>query len=508
MSATATVQSAAKPPSSAPSGSLIQRQCACGGSAGLSGECEECRSRKLSGRPLQKKLVIGNPEDEFEQEADRVAAQVMRMPHPQATTEAEQREPAPIVRRRVDGFHGTGAGPAPSIVREVLASPGRPLDGATRAFFEPRFGYDFGQVRVHHDDEAAQSADSVTALAYTSGCHIVFARGQYGPHGTGGRQLLAHELAHVIQQGGAQAASTIYRQCTTGRACTQPISGDPGRFTMPRNTRRKSPAAPRAQRKPRRDPGAVVASGHGSHAAHVEAFAAAEGIDLSDFYGVLIDRDLGASTGAAAGPCASLTGAVPPFAGPRDAYCMFVPEDMDRLTGEAAAAPPPRLVGGYPRAAWLQWLRENARPRGPAYPLRHHRASGFGRILYTLDPVVSGRQRKPNTPLDFYLSELSAILAEFEPTFASVRRRSPAGDYGALLDNVQSAYHDALFSHYESIAGILTTLRCHCDCADADAFVRDTFEFTSTGWSDTTRGIFLDFIQSRMPSLQWPDPGP
>jgi hypothetical protein len=506
MSATATVQSAAKAPGSAPSGSLIQRQCACGGSAGLSGECEECRSRKLLGRPLQKKLVIGNPEEAFEQEADRVAAQVMRMPHPHATTEAEQRDPAPIVRRRVDGFTGTGAGPAPSIVKDVLASPGRPLDGGTRAFFEPRFGHDFGQVRVHHDDEAAESADAVAALAYTSGRHIVFAQGQYAPHGGGGRQLLAHELTHVIQQGGTPAAFTIQRQCVTGRACTQPISGDPARFNASEYAAEESGRTARTEES-RRDPGAVVASGHGSRAVHVEAFAAAEGIDLSAFYGVLIDRDMGASTGAAAGHCASLAGAVPPFSGPRDAYCMFVPEDMERLTGEATASPSPRLVGGYPRAAWLQWVRE----------MLVHEAQHI-RYDTTAHPDLGGSCTRSTPlyraangteyPLDFYLSELSAILAEFEPTFASVRRRTLAGDYGALLDNLQSAYHDALFSQYESISGILTTLRCHCDCADADAFVRDTFEFTSTGWSDTTRGMFLDFIQSRIPIVQWPDSGP
>ena len=201
----------------------------------------------MLGRPLQKKLVIGNPEEAFEQEADHVAAQVMRMPHPHATTEAEQRDPAPIVRRRVDGFTGTGAGPAPSIVKDVLASPGRPLDGGTRAFFEPRFGHDFGQVRVHHDDEAAESADAVAALAYTSGRHIVFAQGQYAPHGSGGRQLLAHELTHVIQQGGTQAAFTIQRQCVTGRACTQPISGDPARFNASEYAAEESGRTARAE---------------------------------------------------------------------------------------------------------------------------------------------------------------------------------------------------------------------------------------------------------------------
>lgn len=200
MSMTATVQSAAKAPRNAPSGLLIQRQCACGGSAGLTGQCEECSSRKWLGRPLQKKLVIGNSEDGFEKEADRVAALVMRMPHPHATTEAEQRDTASIVRRSVDGFTGTGAGPAQPIVQDVLALPGQPLDEATRDFFEPRFGHDFGNVRVHADERAAESARAVHASAYTVGRDIVFASGHYNQSTGEGRRLLAHELTHVVQQ--------------------------------------------------------------------------------------------------------------------------------------------------------------------------------------------------------------------------------------------------------------------------------------------------------------------
>lgn len=95
------------------------------------------------------------------------------------------------------GRHGTATLP---MVHEVLNSPGQPLDSATRAFMEPRFGHDFSGVRVHADRKAAESAGAVGAVAYTLGQQIVFAHGQPSPQTIAGRHLWAHELAHVIQQ--------------------------------------------------------------------------------------------------------------------------------------------------------------------------------------------------------------------------------------------------------------------------------------------------------------------
>lgn len=89
----------------------------------------------------------------------------------------------------------------PGIVDDVVRSPGHPLDAQTRAFFQPRFQQDFSQVRVHTDEKAAASARAVDAVAYTVGSDVVFDSGRYAP-GTGpGEKLLAHELAHVMQQG-------------------------------------------------------------------------------------------------------------------------------------------------------------------------------------------------------------------------------------------------------------------------------------------------------------------
>jgi Domain of unknown function (DUF4157) len=89
---------------------------------------------------------------------------------------------------------------APPLVHEVLCSPGQPLDTATRAFMEPRFGHDFSGVRVHTDTKAAESAQAVDALAYTVGRDVVFEDGQFCPHNSAGREIIAHELTHVVQQ--------------------------------------------------------------------------------------------------------------------------------------------------------------------------------------------------------------------------------------------------------------------------------------------------------------------
>ncbi len=87
-------------------------------------------------------------------------------------------------------------------VEEVLGTPGRPLDQASRPRLEARLGHDFSRVRVHTDDRAAASARLVAARAYTVGPHVVFGDGQYAPTTMRGQQLLTHELTHVLQQDG------------------------------------------------------------------------------------------------------------------------------------------------------------------------------------------------------------------------------------------------------------------------------------------------------------------
>jgi len=140
----------------------------------------------------------------LEHEADRVAERVARMrgSDPSASTAtdrnfADRGAPAPVHA----GTNNAMTEPPPS-VNETLSSPGQPLDTASRGHLEPRFGADFSQVRIHADDRAAESARAVHANAYTAGQHMVFGRNQFEPHTSTGQRLIAHELAHVVQQSG------------------------------------------------------------------------------------------------------------------------------------------------------------------------------------------------------------------------------------------------------------------------------------------------------------------
>jgi hypothetical protein len=146
---------------------LLLQRCPCGGSPGVDGECEECRTHRLARQPTSP---------------------------------------------------GPGPGLAPPIVHDVLRAPGQPLDAATRAFMEPRFGHDFGRVRIHTDARAAASARAVDALAYTVGRDVVFGSGQYAPRASWGRRLLAHELTHVVQQSKTQ---TLNAYAITGNNADQ-----------------------------------------------------------------------------------------------------------------------------------------------------------------------------------------------------------------------------------------------------------------------------------------------
>jgi hypothetical protein len=173
-------------------GGMLQRKCACGGSVSMSGECEECSKKKRVG--LQTKLKVNEPGDIYEQEADRVADQVMATPaHPGVNVAP------PRIQRFSEPSNGQ-MDTAPASVDRVLASPGRPLETATRQDMEQRFGHNFSQVRVHTDATAAQSAREVGALAYTMGSHVVFGAQVYVPQSHRGRSLIAHELTHVLQQ--------------------------------------------------------------------------------------------------------------------------------------------------------------------------------------------------------------------------------------------------------------------------------------------------------------------
>jgi Domain of unknown function (DUF4157) len=180
-------------------------RCACGGS------CPRCRAATR-----QDQARIGAPGDRFEREADAAADRVMRNAQPPAIAWAprvlqrkcstcEDEDNETIQRTAL----GDVAGPLDTLdtgpALDAAARGGTPLPEAVRSFFEPRFGHDFSRVRVHVDGAAAAAADAVQARAYTIGSGIVFAAAEYAPATTKGKRLIAHELAHVVQQTSGRA---------------------------------------------------------------------------------------------------------------------------------------------------------------------------------------------------------------------------------------------------------------------------------------------------------------
>jgi hypothetical protein len=225
---------------------------------------ESAFGHDFSGIPVQPKLTINPPGDRFEQEAERVANQVMRMPTPvlfpartcpsgkcnprddedliqaqclpPGVASLTQRQPY-NERRRNERDKRCPPRETPDLDARMarMDGSGHPLSLSARNFFETRFGYDFSRVRIHTTALAADTARSINARAFTSGRTIVFGSHEYRPEADSGRRLIAHELCHVVQQGAAPerpsgpggvqrstlvpnrtASATIQRQCPAG----------------------------------------------------------------------------------------------------------------------------------------------------------------------------------------------------------------------------------------------------------------------------------------------------
>lgn len=245
------------------SGGILQRKCNSCGQHAMGGECGACekgRSHSQRGKvvnqsrlhkdfsrisvrsanlpTIQAKPTIGQPGDKYEQEADRVVKQIMRMPALSHTSSPVSSQAAPPriqrlcskcedeLRRQPMVVQAKASDPpalTPTVQSRIqlLRGSGKPLPQSVRNFFEPRFGRDFSQVRIQTD---ASSTQALNALAYTVGSNIVFGSGQYAPDTSPGKRLLAHELTHVVQQNGASSITAAAPVVVNAEATAPMIS--------------------------------------------------------------------------------------------------------------------------------------------------------------------------------------------------------------------------------------------------------------------------------------------
>ena len=469
---------------------LLQRKCGCGNHA-MGGECEECGKNRGS---LQRSAVSNQPTNEV-----------------------------------------------PPIVHEVLGSPGQPLDGATRAFFEPRFGHDFSQVRVHTDAKAAESARAVNALAYTVGRDIVFGEGHYAPGARTGRSILAHELVHVVQQRhvplgttarlrmsaptesaeteadatahgtveGCQppaigpwpvfTALSLQRLCSPAATCAAPVAGSVEKF---RAASAATEADPRARRK-RMTPARATATGHSGRALQLEKFLEAQMPGrLARVQGIFIDWDMDAA--AMTQDCAAwISDALPagtptpPGMAGATKPCMFVPGPLNpqALAFNTTNSP---SIGGKPREEWRVATLQDL-----THEVEH--------IVF--DTAAHGTPAGVTTAtctranIGDTLSEMAAFISEFPIVFRAIP--AGAGAMHPIQRQMAEWFKFVLKDAANNFKGMLESMGCQCECSEVDKFVTDTFNFESTSWTAAERSAFHTELRKPVWGLRWPlTPGP
>jgi|GEM_PF-6466893 len=229
----------------------------------------------LNNPMIQAKLTVSRPDDEYEREADQVTDQIMGVQNPDSVQresrgpvpvqvlerqpmeeEEEELQAKPLIQRQPVEEEEEELRTQPILQRqpleeeeegEILSAKrsdqrrphltsneetyirsikgaGQPLPNSAQSFFESRFGYDFSRVRVHDDHKAAESARAINARAFTLGQDVVFGTGGYSPQTFTGRKLLAHELAHVVQQGGSDSRTQQYPVSTHSKKSVKPVS--------------------------------------------------------------------------------------------------------------------------------------------------------------------------------------------------------------------------------------------------------------------------------------------
>ncbi len=466
---------------------LLQRKCACGGTPGPSGECEECRKKRQG--TLQRVAVGKDLTDSV----------------------------------------------VPSIVQDVLRSPGQPLDTQTRAFMEPRFGYDFSRVRVHTDARAAESARAVNALAYTVGRNVVFSLGQYAPETRQGQRLMAHELTHVVQQGNSDqmqnevvlgspndeyereaevvaravdrtiegmsqragpviptARSTTTLLTPLQRACLPASECAAPRSTLTQfveETKKKPENISKADKRKKvctkvpRDP-SCTSDGHGAPATALTAILKANYPSrLGYITGIYVNKDMPSNWAAVTNDCANF---MPPLPG---AKCTFVPDTLEaqgKLYQGGATT-----IGGQPRNNWLTETIATL-----THETEHAR---FGTAAPIPEPSPTACKF---ADLKSNLTEMAAHLSEMHVYYRDALARPDKDRFKLFYEKFDFWVKNGS----EDISGIVKELRCKCECNDANYFIQKTVESVSTSqkWDSNERFMIHTELRDPKWALNWP----
>jgi hypothetical protein len=492
------------------SSTTLQRQCACGQHMAGGGECEECKKKRTT---LQR--------------------------HP-----ANHFDPSVV----------------PPVVRNVLCSPGQPLDLDTRSLMESRFHRDFSRVRVHTDARAAESARAVNALAYTVRQDIAFGEGQYAPGTEAGRRLLAHELVHTLQQSEAQSFPTevsspsdsseqeanraehdfplhsrtlplSMQQSLRLHRQIIPVPGSPGGVGLagPYTGIQAFPTPPpppppvpclvspdcakpipgsawdfsqkadteQAQTAKELAASPAKAKAAGAVRPAVELKTFTNKINPSLLTGIY-EVIVNPAIGESAGAQAGDCNLAKPQPADPNAACIEVPNDLEKQAQEFNTTQH-QEIGGNTRLGWQTETLQT---------LTHEVAhTKFDKTPPVKQGTTLNTQKVFNYSPDIYLfelSELNSLLSEYPVRYAGVMAstRIDAKDKTAAVQRWIVDY--AIHNGDEDLRGMLKKLRCISPCTDVNAGVKKVFASQSAGWTQEQKDLFVATVSDPKQGLNWP----
>lgn len=465
---------------------------------------------------IQPKLSVNQPNDAYEQEADAIADKVISMnEHANLQPLSFLHSPGSVQRKcaaceeeekkvqrkcahceeeekglqRKEAGHGSASsfGNTSTVANHITASQGkgRQLDKNTQTFMSSRMGFDFSKVNIHADNDSASMSRHLNAKAFTVGKDIYFNSGQYNPSGGEGRKLLAHELVHTIQQGGIQ--THIQRACLPAAECAAPQATLENFVQETENKPEnisKADKRKKACSKVPPDP-ACTSDGHGAQATALTSIMNTNYKSrLGYITGIYVDKDMPASYAGVTYSCGAF---VPPKAG---GQCTFVPDVLEAqgklyLAGNAS-------IGGKKRQDWL------TSALGTLTHETEHARFNTGAPL----PAPSASSTCKFDDHKHNLSEMAAHLSEMHVFYRAALAKPEK-------DRFKEFYN--MFNYWvkngsEDISGIVKDLRCKCDCADANHFIKKTVESVSTSqkWDTYEADIIHRELKTPKWNLNWP----
>jgi Domain of unknown function (DUF4157) len=491
---------------------LLQRKCYCGGSSPSGGECEECKKR---GETLQRKAGSG-----WEQRnaiAPPIVHDVLRSPG-QSLDASARAFFEPRVRRTTGSLSGgdlpkaaqseltiTRPGDhyeqaADRFADRVLASKNTPDDGSQT----PRF--DLSRIRIHTDQPAAEAAASVNARAFTVGTHLVFGEGSYNHKSSDGRWLIAHELAHTMQQTGKVARQS---KDDPAHRPLPPHDPSPGfspvgscygsaickDLLTPSKLLAQAAANPTNQGK--RDhrkqicqgtppPADCTADGHGAPATQAEKLL--HGSDASlplPGVKVIVDKDLEQEFGGLTINCSQF---VPPISGATT--CITIPDRMEQEAAQFNNTQDSK-IGGKERGLWRERTLEI---------LVHESGHARFREAFHAGRVLASQPSCANQDTLSAMNELVAMLGEFPLRMERIHTSVGLSDEDRKQELEEWRNH-RIRGLRQSITVSLRTVRCVCACDDANKMIKETIEFATASWTQQQKNE----LHREMRDPQWAD---